>query len=125
MGVLFILEGLLEDEIAIFVVCNHHVLVARPGFDREASGIIRVQFSDWIRAHEEERLSFLVWRWYHWGWADNWLLWLSGSQMMAWLHNMSLDGLVCVRAVAGRIGVGETWKGVEVTRFDGLKYRLA
>ena len=40
---------------------------------------------------------------------------------MALLRKMSFDSLVCIGAVMGRFGVGETWKGVEVTRFDGIK----
>ena len=55
INVLFAFEGLLQDEVAILVVRNHDVLVARSGSYREASGVIRIQFADWIRAHEELR----------------------------------------------------------------------
>ncbi len=36
------LEGLLEDEVAIGVIGNHHIPVAGPGLDGETSGVICV-----------------------------------------------------------------------------------
>ncbi len=40
------LEGLLKDEVTIGVMGNHDILVARPCSDREAAGIVRVEFAD-------------------------------------------------------------------------------
>ncbi len=40
------LEGLLKDEVAIDVMGNHDILVARLCLDREAAGIVRVEFAD-------------------------------------------------------------------------------
>jgi hypothetical protein len=40
------LEGLLEDEVAIGVIGNHHILVAGPGLDGETSGVICVELAD-------------------------------------------------------------------------------
>ncbi len=43
----FITPGrLLEDEVAISVIGNHHILVAGPGLDRETSGVICVELAD-------------------------------------------------------------------------------
>jgi hypothetical protein len=38
-------EGLLDDEIAINVIGNHDILVARAGFDGEPSRVIRVELA--------------------------------------------------------------------------------
>jgi hypothetical protein len=40
------LEGLLEDEVAIGVIDNHHILVARPGLDWETSGVLCIKLAD-------------------------------------------------------------------------------
>ncbi len=40
------LEGLLEDEVAIGVIGNHHILVAGPGLDGEMSGVVCVELAD-------------------------------------------------------------------------------
>ena len=40
---------------------------------------------------------------------------------MAFLRQISFDGLVGVGAVASCIGVSEPWNGVEVACFDGLE----
>ena len=47
------LKGLLQDEIAIGVMGNHDILVARPCSDREAAGIVRVEFADGDDANED------------------------------------------------------------------------
>jgi hypothetical protein len=48
MGVTLVLEGLLEDEIAISMVGNHYILIARAGLDGEASSIICVELADGV-----------------------------------------------------------------------------
>ncbi len=40
------LEGLLEDEVAIGVIGNNHILVAGPGLDGETSSVICVELAD-------------------------------------------------------------------------------
>jgi hypothetical protein len=40
------LEGLLEDEVAISKIGNHHILVAGPGLDGETSGVVCVELAD-------------------------------------------------------------------------------
>ncbi len=40
------LEGLLEDEVAIGVIGNHLILVARPGLDGQTSGVVCVELAD-------------------------------------------------------------------------------
>ncbi len=40
------LEGLLKDEVAIGVMGNHDILVARLCLDWEAAGIVRVECAD-------------------------------------------------------------------------------
>ncbi len=40
------LEGLLEDEVAISMIGNHHILVAGPGLDRETSGVVCEELAD-------------------------------------------------------------------------------
>ena len=67
MHILFEFDGLLQDEVAILVVRDHDVLVARLGSYREATGVIRIQFADWVRAHEEQSLFILGRRWHHRG----------------------------------------------------------
>ncbi len=47
------LEGLLKDEVAIGVISNHDILVARTCFDREAAGIVRVEFADGDNSDED------------------------------------------------------------------------
>jgi len=44
--IFFGLEGGLEDHVGIAVVCDHDVLVAFAGTNREATGVVRVQFAD-------------------------------------------------------------------------------
>ncbi len=46
MGVAPAFEGFLEDEIAIGVIDNHEILVARAGLDGEPSRVVRVELTD-------------------------------------------------------------------------------
>ncbi len=50
MGVAPAFEGLLEDEIAIGVIGNHDILVARVGLDEEPSRVVRVELADGVDA---------------------------------------------------------------------------
>ncbi len=43
-------EGFLEDEIAIGVIGNHDILVARAGLDGEPSHVVRVELADGVDA---------------------------------------------------------------------------
>ena len=40
MSITLGLEGLLQDEVAICVKSDHHILVTRSSFDRQAAGVI-------------------------------------------------------------------------------------
>jgi hypothetical protein len=44
--IFFGLEGGCEDHVGIAVVCDHDVLVSFAGTNREAAGVVRVQFAD-------------------------------------------------------------------------------
>ena len=59
VNVLLAFEWLLKYEVSLLVVRYHDILIARSGSDGEASGMISVQFADWERFHEEERLFCL------------------------------------------------------------------
>ncbi len=50
VGVAPAFEGLLEDEIAIGVIGNHDILVARACLDGEPSCVVRVEFADGVDA---------------------------------------------------------------------------
>ncbi len=50
MGVAPAFEGLLEDEIAIGMIGDHDILVARAGLDGEPSCVIRVELADGVDA---------------------------------------------------------------------------
>ena len=46
VGVSFSLERLLQNQIAISMIGNHHVLVAGAGLDRKPTGVVGVKFAD-------------------------------------------------------------------------------
>ncbi len=48
VGVAPAFESLLEDEIAISVIGNHDILVARAGLDGELSLVVRVELADGV-----------------------------------------------------------------------------
>ncbi len=48
VGVAPAFEGLLEDEIAIGMIGNHDILVARAGLDGEPSRVVRVELADGV-----------------------------------------------------------------------------
>jgi hypothetical protein len=53
MGVTLVLEDLLEDEIAISMVGNHYILIARAGLDGEATSAIRVELADGVDTNRD------------------------------------------------------------------------
>ncbi len=53
IGVAPVLEGFLEDEIAISMVDNHYILIARAGLDRKASGVVCVELADGVDANHD------------------------------------------------------------------------
>jgi hypothetical protein len=61
-------EGLLKDEVAIGMVGNHDVLVARLCFDGEKTGVIGVELADGQDADEE----FVGWGFRGNGWRRRW-----------------------------------------------------
>ncbi len=98
------LEGLLEDEVAVGVEDNHHILVAGVSSEGEAAGVIGKELT--------ERLCYdknLV------GWRCNGRrqnhkrhqqLWLGFCQpdILALLGKMAHDHLVSIQTVPGCIG---------------------
>jgi hypothetical protein len=46
VGVSFSLDWLLENQIAISMIGNHHVLVAGAGLDRKPTGVVGIKFAD-------------------------------------------------------------------------------
>ncbi len=52
VGVALAFKGLLEDEIAIGVIGNHDILVARAGLDGEPSRVVNVELTDGVDADE-------------------------------------------------------------------------
>ena len=86
------LEGLLKDEVAIGVIGDHDILVARAGLDREAASFVRVELAD------EEVLDVdLLGRgfrgsgWWGRGEGD---LGLGRTDVLALLGEMTHDGLI-------------------------------
>ncbi len=49
---------------------------------------------------------------------------LGRADILALLCKVAKDGLICIWAVARRIGVGKTIKGITVTGLDGVKPSL-
>jgi hypothetical protein len=124
MGVTPVLEGLLEDEIAISMVGNHDVLIARVGLDREASSVNCVELADGVDTNHSfvGRADFCrgcIW-WYVRG-RNSSSARLGRMYVLALLSQMTHDGLVCIWTVSGHIGVHETVKEVAVAGLDGLK----
>ena len=66
MSIALGLEGLLQDEIAIGVKRNHHILVAGFSFDRKAAGVIGIELAQWLRSDKEQAGRCLQGR----GWQD-------------------------------------------------------
>jgi hypothetical protein len=117
-------EGLLKDEVAIGVVGNHDILVSRPCFDGETTGIIGVELADGQDADEE-----FVGRGF-WGsgrrrrWQGSGALGLGRPDVLAPLGKMTHYGLVRVGAIPCSIRVGKTVKGLKVAGLDGLQPSL-
>jgi hypothetical protein len=119
------LEGLLEDEVAIGVIGNHHILVAGPGLDGETSGVVCVELAD----GDDTDVDFLGWelrffggnRWKKRGRVESRGAGLGGADILALLCKVAKDGLLCIWAVARSVGVGEPIKGITVTGLDGVK----
>jgi hypothetical protein len=108
VGVTPAFEALLEDEIAISVIGNHDILVARAGLDGEPTRVVRVELTDGVDMYVD-----LI------GWECQWLggnsgserslvggegLGFGGSNIPA-LGEMTHDGLISIRAVSCSIGV--------------------
>ena len=114
-------EGLLKDEIAIGVVGNRDILVARACSDGEPTGIIGVELADGQDTDEE-----LIgrgfwgggWRWRRQG---NGGLGLGRPDVLALLGEMTHYGLVHVGAVPCCIGVGKTFEGLAVAGLDCIQ----
>ncbi len=108
------LEGLLEDEVAIGVIGNHHILVARPGLDEETSGVICVELADGDNTDVDfvgQKLRFFGGNcWKKQGRVESRGAGLGPADILALLCKVAKDGLVRIRAVARRFGVGETIK---------------
>ena len=125
MAIALGLEGLLKDEVAVCVIGNHHILVAGPGLDGETSGVICVELAD----GDNMDVGFVGWelrffggnRWKKQGGVESRGAGLGRADILALLCKVAKDGLVRIRAVAHRIGVGETIKGITVTGLDGVK----
>jgi hypothetical protein len=105
-------EGLLEDEVAIRMVCNHDILVARSSLDGEPTSVIRVEFADG-QDMDEELIGRRRWGG---GWRSvgNGGLGLGGPDVLALLGQVTHDGLIRVGTVACCIGVGEAFEGLAV-----------
>ncbi len=119
------LEGLLEDEVAIGVIGNHHILVARPGLDGETSGVICVELADGDNTDVDfvghELRLFGGNRWKKRGGVESRGAGLGRVDIPALLCKVAKDGLVHIRAVVRCVGVGETIKGITVTDLDGIE----
>ena len=113
------LEGLLKDEVAISMIGNHDILVARPCFDGEVAGIVCVEFADGDDLDEDLiGRSFGSGNW--WGRGDG-ELGLGRTDVLALLGKMTHDGLARVGAVTCSIGVGEAIEGVAVAGLDDIQ----
>ncbi len=119
------LDGLLEDEVAIGVIGNHHILVAGPGLDGETSGVVCVELAD----GDDTDVDFVgreLWffggnRWKKQGRVESRGAGLGRADILALLCKVAKYGLVRIRAVALCVGVGEPIKGITVTSLDGVE----
>ncbi len=57
MAITLGLEGLLEDEVAVGVEGNHHILVAGASSDGEATGVISKELAEWLY-HDEDLIGW-------------------------------------------------------------------
>jgi hypothetical protein len=120
------LERLLKDKIAISMIGNHDVLVARLGSNREVASVVGVEPAEGHNGYNDKL------RWSDGlRWGDRWKQWnrwrrlgLGGSDVLPLLGEMPHDGLICVRAVPCGIGVCETVKGVTIPCPDGIEPSL-
>ncbi len=66
------LEGLLQNEVAVDMVGNHHILVARARLDRKATCVVCAQPADGVYFDEDLMGRYVRWRWRVaggvWGW---------------------------------------------------------
>jgi hypothetical protein len=119
------LEGLLEDEVAIGMIGNHHILVAGPGLDGETSGVICVELADGddtdVDFFERELRFFGGDRRKKQGGVESRGVGLGQADILASLCKVAKDGLVRIRAVAPHVGVGEPIKGITATILDGVE----
>jgi hypothetical protein len=119
------LEGLLEDEVAIGVIGNHHILVARLGLDGETSGVICVELADGddmdVDFIGRELRFFGGDCWKKRGGVESRGAGLGRADILVLLCKVAKNGLDCIREVARHVGVGETIKGITVTSLDGIK----
>ncbi len=122
------LEGLLEDEVAIGVIGNHHILVAGPGLDKKTSGVVCVELADGddtdVDFVGQELRSFEGNCWEKRGGVESRGAGLGRVDILALLCKVAKDGLIRIWAVARRVGVGETIKGITVTGLDGVELCL-
>ncbi len=64
MSIALGLEGLLEDEVAIGVKSDHHILVTGMGPDRKAACVISKKLAQWL-CHDEDLVGRCSnWRWW-------------------------------------------------------------
>jgi hypothetical protein len=119
------LEGLLEDEVAIGVIGNHHILVAGPGLDGETSDVICVELADGedtdVDFVRQELRFFGGNRWKKRCGVESRGAGFGRADILKLLCKVAKDGLVCIQAVARHVGVGETIKGITVTSLDGVE----
>ena len=112
-------EGLLKDEVAISVVCDHDILVARSSFDGEPTRIICVEFADG-QDMDGELSGGSCWGGCWWS-GSNGGLGLGGPDVLALLGQVTHDGLIRVGTVACCVGVGEAFEGLKVACLYGIQ----
>jgi hypothetical protein len=104
---------------------NHHILVAGPGLDKETYGVICVELADGDNKDVDfvgRELRFCGGNcWKKRGRVESRGAGLGQADILALLCKVSKDGFIRIRAVARRIGVGETIKGITITSLNGIK----
>jgi hypothetical protein len=107
------------------VIGNHPILVAGPGLDGETSGVVCVELADRddmdVDFVGQELRFFGGNHWKKQGGVESRGAGLGLVDILALLCKVAKDGLVRIRAVARRVGVGETIKGITVTGLDGVE----